>query len=177
MEAGVTTTITLATTTPPSSVVKEGEVVHVTACDEEGSVVHISDAAAGNVGLASPDVITKDADVQGDVERVVAGRLEEECETGEVGAKSKEATPDSDSVFDTAPSTPSSSETQRPLRLDKSSVRKSDLNKASSEGGKGSSLHYFLFLCLYFFVPPPLPPPLSPLSLSSSSSLWSCRPK
>lgn len=122
----MTSAVALATTTPSST----------SAGDDEGA----GRAAAGDAGSASsPDV--KDAAAHGDVEKVVAvdGRWEEDRGTGEVAGKSKEVTPDSDSVFDTAPSTPASPETQRPCRVDKSDLRKSHLNKAASaEEGRWS---------------------------------------
>ena len=152
----MTSAVALATTTPSST----------SAGDDEGAgraAMPVSDTAAGDAGSASsPDV--KDAVAHGDVEIVVAavdGRREEDGGTGEVAGKRKEVTPDSDSVFDTAPSTPASPETQRPCRVDKSDLRKSHLNKAASAEEGRLSFAYIMLFCV-------CPPPPSPSSSSSS---------
>ncbi|KAL8588948.1 hypothetical protein ACOMHN_012986 [Nucella lapillus] len=155
MEVAATPTLTLPTTassfsSSQSAVVTEGEVLRVCPTppyppdksqsseapsdrQRQPSFVRIPTTTAAAAASADGDSAQHDAKLGR--RRQEGGGKEEEGGARRRGGgegDSKEASPDSDSVFHSAPSAPSSVEVPRRRPQDKSQLRKSDLNKAPS---------------------------------------------
>lgn len=163
VEAPATPTLTLLNTTASShsALVREGEVLRIPQPPTQppDPAPHPSDTATAGESSVSqsqtsshrvPPASSADGDPAGPHDDKSSrsggrrrqdeeGRGKEEGGGGTGSESGKEASPDSDSVFHTASSAPSSVEMPRRRLPDKSELRKSSLNKASSHPGAASN--------------------------------------